>query len=374
MKKLQNFFSALFLLVSASAKSPAQEYFITASPTNVVVGEKVRVAWTSPLLTFDVFNFVGWFTIEASDRDYIERRFTLFRFGDTDFEMNVAGKFNFRLFTGASIKVATSPPVRVSPLVADPFAIQNYPSHNRNIIAFGDSLVAGVGASPEDSLVAELARLITAPVQNGGVAGDTTERARTRLADAVLARDPQVVIVLLGGNDVLQGVSTAETVVNLRAIVRSIQESGAVVILVGIQGGAFTDRLADGFRTLAAETRAAYVPNVLRGIIGNPLLSSDAVHPNAAGYRIVAQRILPALEKLFLPKLELRLVAARPGAGIELHWHSLSNRVYRVFGSKTIVPAMWRELAFARSRGGDMKYLISPTASESFFRLREDAP
>ena len=99
MKKLQNFFSALFLLVSASAKSPAQEYFITASPTNVVVGEKVRVAWTSPLLTFDVFNFVGWFTIEASDRDYIERRFTLFRFGDTDFEMNVAGKFNFRLFT-----------------------------------------------------------------------------------------------------------------------------------------------------------------------------------------------------------------------------------------------------------------------------------
>ena len=183
-----------------------------------------------------------------------------------------------------------------------------------------------------------------------------------------------MVIVLLGGNDVLQGVSTTGTVVNLRAIVRSIQESGAVVILVGIQGGAFTDRLADGFRTLAAETRAAYVPNVLRGIIGNPLLSSDAVHPNAAGYRIVAQRILPALEKLFLPKLELRLVAARPGAGIELHWHSLSNRVYRVFGSKTIVPAMWRELAFARSRGGDMKYLISPTASESFFRLREDAP
>ncbi len=371
MKTMWNLIPAILFLFITHAKARAQIYSISATPTNVVIGEKVRVKWTSPLLTFDVFNWVGWFSIEASDRDYIEKRFTLLRFGDTDFEMPVAGDFNFRLFSGTSIKVAQSPKVEVLPLVSNPFAIKNYPSGNRNIIALGDSLVQGFGAAPEDSLVAELSRIIKSPIQNSGVAGDTTESALKRLEQDVLAHDPQVALVLLGGNDILQRIPKTDTIRNLRTIVKNIQEQGAIVILIGVQGGVFTDALADDFRAIAAETGAAYVPNILRGIIGNPFLSSDAVHPNAEGYRIMAQRILPALEKLYAPKPELRLSLTQSGAGFALRWQTLSNRAYRVLASAGLGETNWQRLASIRGTGGMTNYALFPVPSANFFRVEE---
>jgi acyl-CoA thioesterase-1 len=361
----------LLFLFTLHAKARAQTYSIFATPTNVIVGEKVRVQWTSPLLTFDVFNWVGWFAIDASDRDYIEKRFTVFRFGDTDYDMNVAGTFNFRLFNSAGRQVAVSETVRVLPLVADPYAVRNYPSGNRNIIAFGDSLVQGFGVAPLDSMVAELSRLIKAPIRNAGVAGDTTERALKRLDTDVLVHDPQVVIVLLGGNDILQGVRATNTLDNVRTIVSRIQESGAVVILCGVQGGVFTDALADGFRSIASEMRAAYVPNIVRGIIGNPFLSSDAVHPNAEGYRIMAERILPALQKLYAPKPELRVSLARSGAGLELRWTMISNRIYRVLGNATVGGTNWQTFATIRGGGGMTNYFYAPSLPALFFRIEE---
>lgn len=363
---------AFWFLLIAHATARAQTYSISVTPTHMVVGEKVRVQWTSPFLAFDVLNFVGWFTLGASDSDYIERRFTVFRFGDTDYNMNVAGTFNFRLFNSVGKKVATSEMVQVLPLVADPFSVRNYPSGNRNIIALGDSLVQGFGAAPEDSMVATLSRLIKSPIRNAGVAGDTTERALKRLEQDVLVHDPQVVIVLLGGNDVLQGVRKTNTVSNLRAIVSRIQESGAVVILVGVQGGVFTDTLAGDFRTIASETRGAYVPNILRGIIGHPFLSSDSVHPNAEGYRIMAERILPALQKLYVPKSELRLSLARSGADFELRWPTLSNRMYRVLGSTAAGGTNWQLLARIRGDGSVTNYRRAPFLPAEFFKVEEE--
>ena len=371
MNAIQQFLCATLFLAIAHAKARAQSYAISVAPTNAVVGEKIRVRWTSPLLTFDVFNWVGWFATDASDRDYIEKRFTVFRFGDTDYDMNVAGTFNFRLFNSTGKKVAVSETVHILPLVLDPYAVRNYPSGNRNLIAFGDSLVQGFDVAPEDSMVAELSRLIKAPIRNAGVAGDTTEQGLARLERDVLTHDPQVVLVLLGGNDVLQGVHKTNTVGNVRTIVSRIEENGSVVILIGVQGGVFTDALADDFRAIASEMRAAYVPNILRGIIGNPFLSSGAVHPNAEGYRIMAERILPVLQKLYAPKPELRVSLARSGAGLELRWTTVSNRIYRVLGNATVGGTNWQRLAAGRGSGGMTNYFHAPSLPAEFFRVEE---
>lgn len=370
IKKIQYFLLGTLFFIIAPGKALAQNYSITVRPTNVMVGEKVYVAWTSPFFDFDIFDFVGWFTIEASDQDYIERRSTFLRFGDTDFEMNVVGEFNFRLFNGAA-KVATSPVVRVQPLVPDPLAIRNYPSPNRNIIAFGDGLIKGVGAAPEDSLVAELSRLVKAPIRNAGVAGDTSERALKRLATDALAYDPQVVLVLLGGEDALQRVARTNTAANLRTIIARLQESGAVVILIGVGGGAFTNTEADGFRVIASETGSAYVPNILRGISDSLFLFSGAIYPDAADYRIMAQRIFPALEKLYAPKSELRLSLARNVSGFELRWPTLTNRAYQVLAKTALGATNWQKLASLRGSGGITNYFHTLVSPAFFFKIEE---
>src|SRR3954451_580699 len=94
--------------------------------------------------------------------------------------------------------------------------VRNLKSRGANIIAFGDSLTAGYGAQPSEAYPTRLSALIEAPVLNAGVSGDTTQSALDRVANDVLARDPRIVIVGLGGNDFLQGVPIATTEANLR--------------------------------------------------------------------------------------------------------------------------------------------------------------
>ena len=89
------------------------------------------------------------------------------------------------------------------------------PTSGERIIAFGDSLVQGVGASPGHDIVSVLSRRLGVPIVNAGRSGDTTGAALTRLDSAVLSRNPRIVIVLLGGNDMLRRVPRATTFDNL---------------------------------------------------------------------------------------------------------------------------------------------------------------
>jgi lysophospholipase L1-like esterase len=135
-------------------------------------------------------------------------------------------------------------------------------------------------------------------VANAGVSGDTTEMALDRLDRDVLSRDPRIVIVGLGGNDFLRSVDIAATERNLRSIVRKIQASGAMVVVLGFRFPSLNLDYEKMYTRVADDERCLLIPRMLRGIITDPSLKSDEVHPNARGYEIMANRIAGPLRKL----------------------------------------------------------------------------
>ncbi|MEX0877951.1 MAG: GDSL-type esterase/lipase family protein [Candidatus Spechtbacterales bacterium] len=171
------------------------------------------------------------------------------------------------------------------------------PVAGKNIVAFGDSLVYGAGATEGNNWVDVLSRDISEEITNAGVNGDTTESALARLDSDVLDKNPRIVIILLGGNDVLRRIPKEETLNNLEQIITRIQAEGAVVVLVGIPGK-LLDPYDDEYEELAKETRSAFVPNILKNILKNRDLMHDSIHPNDAGNKIMAERIGKVLTKV----------------------------------------------------------------------------
>ena len=175
--------------------------------------------------------------------------------------------------------------------------LKNYPpSGGTQIIAFGDSLTSGVGAGRGEDYPSHLSQLIGRDVVNRGIPGETTAHALRRLEEDVLEQDPRIVIVFLGGNDMLQRRPLSELFGNLDQIVERIQESGAMVVLVGLKGLPFDQGYGAGYRDLARRRGCLLVPDAMGGIITDVKLKSDQVHPNGKGYRLIAERVAEALE------------------------------------------------------------------------------
>ena len=164
------------------------------------------------------------------------------------------------------------------------------------VIAFGDSLTSGVGAGPGEDYPSVLSGLAGVQVLNRGVPGETTAEAARRLEGDVLGVHPRVVIVCLGGNDILGRVPEDETFSALERIVTAIQDKGALVVLLGIEGPMFSGAHGARFRRLSRDKGCVLVPDVLKGILTSPKLKSDQIHPNAAGYRLMAERVHKALK------------------------------------------------------------------------------
>lgn len=162
------------------------------------------------------------------------------------------------------------------------------------VVAFGDSLTFGIGTTGDNDYVSRLANRTGVAIVNAGRPGDTTGDALARIDGAVLSRDPQIVIVLLGGNDLLQNVPVQQRISNITTIVERIRADGAAVILVGIGNGPL-DPFAGALPAIASQTSSTLVPAVLEGVFGVPGLMADAIHPNDAGHAIMADRIEPAL-------------------------------------------------------------------------------
>lgn len=165
-------------------------------------------------------------------------------------------------------------------------------STGRTIVCLGDSITHGYGASPDKDYPSILSERLGRPVVNAGVNGDTTSEALRRLERDVLAKDPWIVIVELGGNDLLQQVSGRETRENLDRIVQRCLDSGAIVVLVHCKFGIlFSDPYWETHQEISEERGTALVRNALRGILGNRSRMSDRVHPNDAGYALLAERV-----------------------------------------------------------------------------------
>jgi acyl-CoA thioesterase-1 len=176
--------------------------------------------------------------------------------------------------------------------------VRNLDSRGANVIAFGDSLTAGYGAQAGQDYPSCVSAATGIAILNAGVSGDTTEGALARLDKDVLSRDPRIVIVGLGGNDYLQGVPIATTQTNLRSIIDKIEGAGAMVIVLGFRFPSLNADYEAMYKKVAADERCLFIANVLKGILTNPDLKSDEVHPNARGYQLMADRVAGPLQKL----------------------------------------------------------------------------
>ena len=175
------------------------------------------------------------------------------------------------------------------------YPIVNAPPRSGPIVAFGDSLTEGIGATPGETYPEQLARMIGKPVINAGVGGNTVFDGERRLERDVLSCKPGIVIVLLGGNDILQRKEMKKSFESLERIVRRIQEEGALVALVGIKVVTPFGGVAGQYHDLARKTGCVYISDILNGIFFDRSLMSDQIHPNSKGYAIVAERVAKAI-------------------------------------------------------------------------------
>jgi len=176
------------------------------------------------------------------------------------------------------------------------------------VVFLGDSLTAGYGLSEEEAYPALLVqRLRTGgrPVRivNAGISGDTTAGGLARI-DWLLSQSPEVVVVELGANDGLRGLSLEETRENLEGIIRRCLRAEAKVLLMGMKippsyGEEYSGGFAALFGDLAKTHEIALMPFLLEGVAADPRFNqADGIHPNAAGHRRLAASVEPYLEEV----------------------------------------------------------------------------
>lgn len=176
------------------------------------------------------------------------------------------------------------------------------------LMVLGDSLVAGYGLPPGQGFPAQLQRDLTSAgrqvtVLDAGVSGDTTAGGLARL-DWSLADDPQAVIIVLGGNDMLRGLPPEAARDNLEAIVTRLREREVEVLLAGMMaprnmGPSYIAAFDAIYPGLAERHDIEFYPFFLEGVALEPALNlDDGLHPNEAGIAEITRRILPSVERL----------------------------------------------------------------------------
>ncbi len=180
------------------------------------------------------------------------------------------------------------------------------------ILVVGDSLSAEYGLKRGSGWVALLEQRLaaeksTAKVVNASISGDTTSGGRSRLPALLKTHQPTAVIIELGGNDALRGLSLQMTQDNLLAMVRAAQAVNAKVLLLGMEmppnyGRTYAERFAAIYSAVAKETQALLVPFLLKGVADGPdptrLFQKDRIHPTEAAHPIILDTVWPSVKKL----------------------------------------------------------------------------
>ena len=178
------------------------------------------------------------------------------------------------------------------------------------LVVLGDSLTAGYGLAEDEAFPSQLQGKLTArghavEIANGGVSGDTSTGALTRL-DWAVPEDTDLVIVELGANDALRGVDPKQTKGALREIITTLQKRGSKVLLAGMRappnmGADYEAEFNAIYKMLADELDVPLYPFFLDGVAANPDLNqADGIHPNAQGVAEIVKRIRPVVEALVI--------------------------------------------------------------------------
>ncbi len=165
------------------------------------------------------------------------------------------------------------------------------------ILAFGDSLTFGTGASLTESYPAILKRLVGRRVVNSGVPGEVTGEGLSRLPGVLEREKPALLILCHGGNDLLRRLDQQQTATNLRAMIRLAQERGVAVVIIAVPSPGLALSPPLFYRETAAEMGLPVEEDALTVVLSDGSLRSDYIHPNAAGYRRLAESIAVLLRK-----------------------------------------------------------------------------
>lgn len=165
------------------------------------------------------------------------------------------------------------------------------------VLAFGDSLTFGTGAREEESYPAQLGALIGRSVVRAGIPGEVSEAGLARLPAALDEHAPRLLILCHGGNDFLRRLPKEKAADNVRAMVRLARSRGVEVVLIGTPEPGFTVTPPAFYAEIAKELRVPYEGAVIGRVLKDGALKSDAVHPNAQGYRVIAEAVAALLRK-----------------------------------------------------------------------------
>ncbi len=182
------------------------------------------------------------------------------------------------------------------------------PDYDGTILAFGDSLTAGLGVEESEAYPAQLERKLQEAgynyrVINGGISGETSTAALNRL-DWMLQTNPDIVIIETGGNDALRGVDLSLTEQNIERIVARFAEQDVIIVFAGLQiiqnlGEDYINQFAEMYPRIAAQhPDAIFIPFFLEGVAADPELNqADFIHPTAVGYSVIVDHIFPFIEE-----------------------------------------------------------------------------
>ena len=203
---------------------------------------------------------------------------------------------------------STPPAAAAEPSAPQPAQPATSTASRPRIVFLGDSLTAGLGLDPQQSIPALFQAQLDAEgyayeVVNAGVSGDTSAGGLRRL-DWSLDGPVQLLVVELGANDGLRGLPVADLKRNLQQVITQAKSRGITVVLTGMEappnyGAAYTSEFRQAFKDVAREQRVHFIPFFLEGVAGDPGLNqADGIHPNPSGARIVERALWKAIQPL----------------------------------------------------------------------------
>jgi len=165
------------------------------------------------------------------------------------------------------------------------------------ILAFGDSLTEGIGAGGGEGYPEQLATLSGFTVVNAGVSGETTTQGLARLPGVLDDTDPALMILLMGGNDILRNENPTTTRDNLARMIDMAHSRGVEVVLLGVPEKSLFSSSAPFYAELAEHYALVFDGSMLASLLRRPGYKADAVHLNAEGYAEMASRLHELLRR-----------------------------------------------------------------------------